>query len=116
MSKRIIKRGEVYWVKLDPTFGREINKTRPCVVISNNQQNEYSPLVIVLPITSDLEKIYPFEIVMPLGQGKAKILTDQVRSIDKERLGDWISRVSERIMEELSEKMKRVMALEKQYE
>jgi mRNA-degrading endonuclease toxin of MazEF toxin-antitoxin module len=53
---------------------------------------------------------------MPLGQGKAKILTDQVRSIDKERLGDWISRVSERIMEELSEKMKRVMALEKQYE
>jgi mRNA-degrading endonuclease toxin of MazEF toxin-antitoxin module len=63
-----------------------------------------------------LEKIYPFEIVMSLGQGKAKILTDQVRSIDKERLGDRISQVSEKIMDELSEKMKRVMALEKQYE
>jgi mRNA interferase MazF len=116
MSQRIIKRGEIYWVKLDPTFGREINKTRPCVVISNNRQNEYSPLVIVLPITSDLEKIYPFETVMPLGQGKAKVLTDQVRSIDKKRLGDKLGQVSERTMEELSEKMKRVMALEKQYE
>jgi mRNA interferase MazF len=72
MSIRIIKRGEIYWVKLDPTFGKEINKTRPCVVISNDRQNEYSPLIIVVPITSDLEKIYPFEVVIELGSAKAK--------------------------------------------
>jgi len=57
------RRGEIYWVKLDPTFGKEINKTRPCVVISNDRQNEYSPLIIVVPITSDLEKVYPFEVM-----------------------------------------------------
>ena len=116
MSVRIIKRGEIYWVKLDPTFGKEINKTRPCVVISNDRQNEYSPLIIVVPITSDSEKIYPFEVVIKLGSGKGKVLTDQVRSIDKERLGDKIGQINELIMSEISEKMKRVMALEKQYE
>jgi len=42
--------------------------------------------VIVLPITSDLDRINPFEVVFSLGQGQAKVLTDQVRSIDKKRL------------------------------
>jgi len=116
MSKKTIKRGEIYWIKLDPTFGKEINKTRPCVVISNNRQNEYSPLIIVIPITSDLEKVYPFEVVMELGGGKAKVLLDQVRSLDKERLGDRIGQVEKQIMRKISEKMKRVMALEIQYE
>ena len=116
MSEKIIRRGEIYWVKLDPTFGKEVNKTRPCVVISNNRQNEYSPLVIVLPITSDLDKIYPFEAVFTLGQGQAKVLTDQVRSIDKRRLESRIEKVNEKVMDEISEKMKRVMALEKEYE
>lgn len=116
MSEKIIRRGEIYWVRLDPTFGKEVNKTRPCVVISNNRQNEYSPLVIVLPITSDLDKIYPFEVVFTLGQGQAKVLTDQVRSIDKRRLESWIEKVDEKVMDEISEKMKRVMALEKEYE
>ena len=116
MSVRIIRRGEIYWVKLDPTFGKEINKTRPCVVISNDRQNEYSPLIIVVSITSDLEKIYPFEVVIELGLGKGKVLTDQVRSLDKKRLGDRIGQINELIMTEISEKMKRVMALEKQYE
>ena len=116
MSEKIIRRGEIYWVRLDPTFGKEVNKTRPCVVISNNRQNEYSPLVIVLPITSDLDKIYPFEVVFTLGQGQAKVLTDQVRSIDKRRLESRIEKVNEKVMDEISEKMKRVMALEKEYE
>ena len=83
------------------------------MVISNDRQNEYSPLIIVIPITSDLEKIYPFEVVIELGSGKGKVLTDQVLSIDKERLGDRIGQINELVM---SEKMKRVIALEKQYE
>ena len=114
--RRTIKRGEIYWVKLDPTFGKEVNKTRPCLVISNNRQNEFSPLIIVVPITSDLDKIYPFEVVVEIGWGKGKILTDQVRSLDKDRLGNKIGQIDETTMTEISEKMKRVMALEKQYE
>ncbi|CAG8507495.1 8228_t:CDS:2, partial [Cetraspora pellucida] len=58
MTERVIKRGDIYKVALDPTVGREIKKTRRCVVISNNQQNLYSPLLIVIPTTSDMDKLY----------------------------------------------------------
>lgn len=55
-----IKRGDIYLANLDPVVGREISKTRPVVVISNDKNNEFSGTVTVLPITSkNLEKIYP---------------------------------------------------------
>jgi len=58
MTERIIRRGDIYKVALDPTIGKEIKKTRRCVVVSNDQQNLYSPLIIIIPITSDMEKLY----------------------------------------------------------
>ena len=58
MTERTVKRGDIYKVVLDPTIGREIKKTRRCVVISNNQQNLYSPLLIIIPTTSDMDKLY----------------------------------------------------------
>jgi mRNA interferase MazF len=58
MTERIIKRGDIYKVILDPTIGSEIKKTRRCVVISNDQQNLYSPLLIIIPTTSDMDKLY----------------------------------------------------------
>jgi mRNA interferase MazF len=58
MSQKIIQRGEIYWANLEPSFGKEIGKVRPVLILSNNQQNLYSPLVIVLPITSSLDKVY----------------------------------------------------------
>jgi mRNA interferase MazF len=90
MSQKIIQRGEIYWASLEPSFGKEIGKTRPVLILSNNQQNLYSPLMIVLPITSSLDKVYSWEIKISLGNKEGKILTDQITAIDKERLGDRI--------------------------
>jgi len=81
-----IKRGEVYWVNLDPTIGTEIRKTRPALVVSADDMNAALPRVIIAPLTSKGQ---------PLGcrpelvfDGKpARILLDQIRSIDKLRLG-----------------------------
>lgn len=81
----MVKRGEVYWVELDPTVGTEIRKTRPCLVISPDDMNAALPRVIIAPITSKGQ---------PLGcrpefqfDGKlARILLDQVRTVDKKRL------------------------------
>jgi mRNA interferase MazF len=86
------RRGEVYWVNLDPTIGSEIAKTRPAVVISNDIGNQYSARVTVAPLTSQgTERVYPFEALVPAGEGglsqASKVLLDQVRSIDKQRLG-----------------------------
>ncbi|MCZ7357535.1 MAG: type II toxin-antitoxin system PemK/MazF family toxin [Candidatus Methanoperedens sp.] len=53
----LIKRGNIYWVKLDPIEGSEIGKTRPAVVISNDINNELAETVTILPITSSLEKV-----------------------------------------------------------
>jgi mRNA interferase MazF len=80
-----VRRGEVYWVNLDPTIGTEIRKTRPALVVSPDDMNAALPGVIVAPITSKGQ---------PLGcrpeltfQGKpARILLDQIRCIDKKRL------------------------------
>lgn len=82
----MVKRGEVYWVELDPTRGSEIRKTRPCLIISPDDMNDALPRILVAPITSKGQ---------PLGcrpetqfKGKqARILLDQIRSIDKIRLG-----------------------------
>lgn len=87
MTERIIKRGDIYRVVLDPTVGREIKKTRRCVVISNNQQNQYSPLLIVIPTTSDMDKLYSWEVVIHSEGKDRKILTDQIRSVDKKGFG-----------------------------
>ena len=83
---RSIRRGEVYWVNLDPTVGTEIKKVRPALVVSPDDMNSAMPRVIIAPITSAGQ---------PLGcrpevklKGKAAcILLDQLRCVDKTRLG-----------------------------
>lgn len=87
----IIKRGEIYLASLNPTIGREISKTRPVVIISNDINNRFSGTVTVLPITStNLAKIYPFEAKLPKGSGNlpkdSKVKADQIRTLDKRRI------------------------------
>ena len=63
-----IKRGEIYLATLDPVIEREISKTRPVVVVSNDQNNKFSGTVTILPITSkNFNKIYPFEVLLKKG-------------------------------------------------
>ena len=85
------KRGEIYWVNLDPTVGSEINKIRPALVISNDSGNEYSQRIIVAPITSSVKKVYPFEVKIEIAGKESKVLLDQLRSIDKQRLSKKLS-------------------------
>ncbi|MFA5141059.1 MAG: type II toxin-antitoxin system PemK/MazF family toxin [Elusimicrobiota bacterium] len=84
-------RGEIYWVNLDPTLGSEIRKTRPALVVSNDANNIHSQTVTVLPITSSVAKVYPFEVFLPAGscgnKEACKAKADQIRTVDKRRLG-----------------------------
>jgi mRNA interferase MazF len=99
------RRGEMYWVNLDPTLGTEIAKTRPAVVVSNDVGNEFSARVIVAPITSQgTSRVYPFEAFLPAGEGglavDSKILLDQIRTVDKQRLGRRIGALApERVLD-----------------
>lgn len=105
------RKGDIYWVMLDPTVGTEIAKTRPCVILSNNTANIYSRRVIVAPVTSKAHKVYSFEIPLYVQGKMGKILLDQVRSIDKIRLGEQIGSCKDEMIEEINHILRAVFAL-----
>jgi mRNA interferase MazF len=76
----------VYFVALDPTVGTEIRKTRPAVIVSNDSCNTHGARVMVLPVTSRVETLYPGEARIRLKGVPARVLGDQIRSIDRSRL------------------------------
>jgi mRNA interferase MazF len=80
------RRGDVFWVNLDPVVGTEIRKTRPAVVVSNDSCNRFGTRVVVLPITSNVDSLYPGEAVIDVKGRPGRALGDQIRSIDKRRL------------------------------
>ncbi len=111
-----IKRGEVYIAALDPVVGREISKTRPVVVISNNKNNEFAGKVTVLPVTSkNVTAVYPFEVF--LSQGKAnlpkdsKIKADQIRTLDKSRIIKHIGSLDKNVLDTVETALKIHLAL-----
>lgn len=82
---RFPKRGEVHLIGLDPTRGREIKKTRPCVVVSPDELNAHLQTVIVAPLTSG-GRAYPFRIACRFQRTSGFVVLDQVRTVDRERL------------------------------
>jgi mRNA interferase MazF len=85
-----IKRGEIWLANLDPTIGNEINKTRPVVIVSNNTNNAHNNVLSILPVTSNTNHIFSFEVFLQKGIANlpkdSKVKADQIRSIDKVRL------------------------------
>jgi mRNA interferase MazF len=79
------KRFEVYWVSLDPTIGAEVQKTRPCVVISPDSLNEGLQTVMVAPMTTT-HKRWPFRIPITHHQTKGQVMLDQIRTVSRKRL------------------------------
>ena len=90
----LVKRGDVYWVNLDPTIGSEIQKTRPALVISPNDMNAALPRVIVAPITSKGQALGCRPEVNFNGKS-GRILLDQIRCVDKVRLLGKLGEIDE---------------------
>lgn len=81
----VVNRFDVYLTNLDPTVGSEIQKTRPCLIISPDEMNRHIRTVIVAPMTT-ADKGYPTRIEYKFKKKKAHIVLDQIRTIDKTRL------------------------------
>lgn len=107
-----IKRGDLFWTDFDPSKATEIQKTRPSLICSHDLMNEHSSRVIVAPITSNLKKVYSFEFaIKDHANISGKVMLDQIRSIDKSRLGKKIGSLSIKEMQEISEIIKFVLGL-----
>lgn len=88
-----IRRGDVFLVALNPTRGREIQKTRPCAVVSPDELNAHLGTFIVAPLTTGTHR-YPFRLQCRFGGKTGFLVLDQLRAIDQERLVRRLGRLS----------------------
>ena len=106
----LIKRGEIFLVNFDPTLGSEAKKIRPAVVVSNNINNTHSPIISISPITSNVTRIYSFEVEVPKGAGglrtPSKVMINQTRAVDKLRLINKIGYLSVELMGQVNQALK----------
>ncbi len=106
----MVKRGEIWLVNLDPTVGSEIQKSRPCVVISPNEMHAHLRTVIVAPMTTG-SRPAPFRIPVAHAGKEGLILLDQIRTVDKVRLAQHYGKLSPRTLKSLLETMQEMFSV-----
>ena len=101
----MIRRGEVYMVRLDPVLGSEVGKTRPAIVVQNDLANRSSPTVTVIPVSSSVDRVFPFQVHLPAGEGglerESKALCEQIRTVARSRLTQRLGQLSPERVEEI---------------
>ncbi len=90
----VASRFEVYLVRLDPTEGHELRKTRPCLIISPDEMNRHIATVIVAPMTTK-GRSYPTRIPVRFQRKTGEIVLDQIRTVDKNRLIKRLGKIDE---------------------
>lgn len=105
-----MKRGEIFYADLNPTLGSEINKIRPVLIVSSNPNNLFSDTITIVPITSKISKIYPFEVYLgTIDSGldqNSKAQCQQIRTISKRRISTKVGGVGEDVMSKINYALK----------
>ncbi|HEX3392130.1 MAG TPA: type II toxin-antitoxin system PemK/MazF family toxin [Solirubrobacteraceae bacterium] len=115
-----MRRGEIRMVDFDPTRGAEANKSRPAVIVSNDEANATAAqigrgVLTVVPVTSNVERVYPFQVLIPSGAGglpqDSKAQAEQVRSIDAQRVGRLFGTLPPQLIASLDDALRLHLAL-----
>ena len=104
------KKGDVYLVNFDPTIGSEVKKTRPAVIVSNDVNNANSTIISIVPITSNVSRVFSFEVELQAGSGginkKSKAMVNQTRAVDKARLLEYLGKLDKQVIDRIDRALK----------
>jgi mRNA interferase MazF len=106
-----MRRGEVWWVNFDPSVGGEIQNKRPAIIVSNDSSNRNLNRVQVVPLTSNVDRLYPSEAYVTLNGQLRKALANQVSTVSKLRLGSLIGILSPQDLDEVGQALRIQLAL-----
>jgi len=106
-----LKRGDVVWVNLDPTVGGEIQKRRPCVVVSLSVLNEKRLTVVVVPLSTVGTPRPPLVVAVPSAGDGSNARIDQIRAVDKSRILNAAGKLNRADMEQVEQGLRTVLGL-----
>lgn len=105
------RRGEIWWVNLDPTRGSEIKKTRPCVILGTNVLNERRRTVVIIPLSTGPQAAVPLLVPVACAGKPAVAVVDQIRAVAKERLHRRVGELSAGDLIRVEEAVRMVLEL-----
>ncbi|MBW2283895.1 MAG: type II toxin-antitoxin system PemK/MazF family toxin [Deltaproteobacteria bacterium] len=106
-----MKRGDVWWVSLDPAQGSEIKKTRPCVVLTHNTLNRLRRTVVVVPLSTAAEPHPPITIPVTCQSNFSVAVIDQIRAVAKHRLKSKVETLSPEALDEVCRAVSTILEL-----
>ncbi len=106
-----MKRGEVWWVNFEPSVGSETRKIRPSVIVRSNSANTHLNRVQVVPLTSNTGKCYPSKAAVVFNNSENKAMTDQIATVDKQRLQSLAGSISNKDMKQVERAIKAQLGL-----